>query len=121
MNEDTVTAMPEQSEELAHARPAPPSRPIDRDAERKPPSVTAMDPVAVAVLALPVGLGLGLLAWRVRRLRPMLTPLVFSAMAWSVNRLLASRHDGRREERIDEALEATFPASDPPALGSYRG
>jgi hypothetical protein len=72
----------------------------------------------MAVLALPVGLGLGLMAWRVRRLRPMLTPLVFSVMAWSMNQLLAPRHDDlRREERIDEALEATFPASDPPALG----
>ena len=70
----------------------------------------------MAVLAFPVGLGLGLLAWRVRRLRPMLTPLVFATIGWSVNQLLAPGH-GRREQRIDEALEATFPASDPPALG----
>jgi hypothetical protein len=76
------------------------------------PSVLA----AVAV-AVPLGIGLGYLAWRVRRLRPLLTPIFVSAMTWSYNQFLAARRNGQRERRLDEAVEESFPASDPPAIG----
>ena len=69
------------------------------------------------LVAAPVGVALGLLAWRVKRFRPLFTSLAMSGLAWSTNAWRISRQQRAHDSRIDEASDQSFPASDPPAMG----
>jgi hypothetical protein len=71
---------------------------------------------AFTLLAVPLACALGVVALRSRRLRPLLSAFAVIGLARSAARLLAQyRHDDD-ERRIDQAVEQSFPASDPPAF-----
>jgi hypothetical protein len=57
----------------------------------------------------------GLLAWRYKRLRPIMTSLAMSGLAYSTNQWRVSRRQGKLDRRIDEASAHSFPASDAPS------
>ena len=69
------------------------------------------------LIAAPVGVAVGLLAWRFKRIRPVVTSLAFSALAWSTNAWRKSAMQGAQDTRIDDASDQSFPASDPPSIG----
>jgi hypothetical protein len=68
------------------------------------------------LLAMPLAVGLGFVAVRTRRLRPLLSAFAVIGLARSAAHALRSRRHWLREERIDEAVEQSFPASDAPAF-----
>jgi hypothetical protein len=69
-----------------------------------------------AMLAVPVAFALGFLAFRSRRLRPLASACAVLGMAGSATLMLRRREREAREKRIDKTVEASFPASDAPAL-----
>lgn len=72
--------------------------------------------VTFTMLAAPLAFALGFAAIRNKRLRPLVSAFAVLGLARSAAQMLARRRDDRREQRIDEAVEDSFPASDPPAL-----
>jgi len=68
------------------------------------------------VLAVPLAFALSFVAFRTRRLRPLLSALAVLKLARSAAQMLQDRQHHRREQQIDEALDQSFPASDSPAL-----
>jgi hypothetical protein len=69
-------------------------------------------PTAFALLAL----GLGFVAFRTRRLRPLASALAVLGIARSAAGLFRHRERDAREKRLDKTVEESFPASDAPAL-----
>ena len=67
------------------------------------------------MLYFAVPVAAGLLAWRFKRLRPIMTSLAMSGLAYSTNQWRVSRQQRRFDHRIDEASAQSFPASDAPA------
>jgi hypothetical protein len=65
-------------------------------------------------IAAPVAAGL--LAWRFKRLRPIMTSLAVSGLGWYTNNWRTSRQQRNRDARIDQASAESFPASDAPAF-----
>jgi hypothetical protein len=68
------------------------------------------------MLYIAAPIAVGLLAWKFKRLRPILSSLAVSGLGWYTNQWrLARQHE--RDPRIDQAGDESFPASDPPAYG----
>ena len=57
----------------------------------------------------------GLLAWRFKKLRPIMTSLAISGLAYSTNQWRVGHQQRKLDRRIDEASAQSFPASDAPA------
>ena len=68
------------------------------------------------MLAVPLALALGFVAFRTRRMRPLMSAFAVLGLARSAASLLRNRQNDVREQRIDDAVEQSFPASDSPAM-----
>jgi hypothetical protein len=68
------------------------------------------------MLAVPLMFGLGFVAFRTRRMRPLWSAFAVLGLAHSAAQLLRSRSHELRDRHLDEAGEQSFPASDSPAL-----
>jgi hypothetical protein len=71
-------------------------------------------------LAWPASLALAFAAYRFARVRSFRSALGLAALGWAARRAWnqwQAARVSRQEERIDEAMEESFPASDPPAIG----
>ena len=97
-------------------RTVPLRRPLNLRSYRAPDDRVSSNKTLL-LIAAPVGVAVGLLAWRFKRLRPVMTSLAFSALAWSTNAWRKSAMQRAHDTRIDDASDQSFPASDPPAIG----
>jgi hypothetical protein len=71
---------------------------------------------AFTILAVPLAFALGYTAFRTRHLRPLISAFAVIGLARSAARALGARRRADGDDRLDETVRQTFPASDAPAM-----
>ena len=71
---------------------------------------------AFTMLAVPLMFGLGFVAFRTKRMRPLMSAFAVLGIARSAAQLLKYRSNELRDRHLDEAGKQSFPASDAPPI-----